>query len=158
MLVEFSYGGKVLRFLPCDEPLQPADDPHTPITWSTVIATHQGHYVLMYNINRQQWENPGGGREPGESCYEATIRETLEETSQMVTNLRCQGLFKMWLRHTNRSEYGALYTGTIDELQPFIENRESDRICLWAPHEPLEEPISELTVFLLGLLDGTETP
>ena len=155
MLVEFSSGMKVMRFLPCDEPLQPTDDLDTPITWSTVIATHQGRYVLMYNINRQQWENPGGGREAGESCYEAAIRETLEETSQMVTNLRCQGVFKMWLRHTNRCEYGALYTGTVEELRPFIMNNESDRICLWSPNEPLDEPISELTVFLLGLLSGT---
>ena len=155
MLKEFSSGMKLLRFVPCDEPVQPIDDPDTPITWSTVLAKHQGRYVLMYNINRQRWENPGGGREQGESCSDAAIREVMEETSQVVSNLRCHGLFKLWLNWTDRYEYGALYTGTINELQPFVVNNESDRICLWSPGDSLTEPISELTSFLLSLVNNT---
>ncbi len=154
MLKRFSYGNEVRRFVPCDAPVQPADDPNTPITWAKVLAKHGDDYVLLFNYNRQQWETPGGGMESGETLYETAVREVMEETCQVVTNLVHRGLFKLWLADTQRSEYGALYTGEIETLLPFIVNNESDKICLWQVGDELEGKISELSLFLIELIEG----
>jgi 8-oxo-dGTP pyrophosphatase MutT (NUDIX family) len=89
------------------------------------------------------------GIEDGETVEEAAAREVLEETGQHVINLQCHGVFKLKLARHNHSEYGALYTGTIDELRPFMVNDESDRIILRYPGEALDDPLSELSAWMI---------
>ncbi|MCA9886016.1 MAG: NUDIX hydrolase [Anaerolineae bacterium] len=153
MIKQFANGSKLLRFLPGDEPFHPADDPDTPLVWVQMIATHRGQYVLLHNHNRGQWELPGGGIEAGESCQEAAIRETLEETCQIVTQVRFRAMFKC-LNVAGRQEYAALFTGDIEKLQPFVINNESDRICLWLPGQSLDAPMSEFSAYMIGLLEN----
>ena len=151
MLKQFSNGNAIVRFIACDKPIVPADD-DTPLTWAMVMVEKDGKFLLHHNYNRMQWEFGGGGIEAGETVEQAAIREVLEETSQHVIDLQCQGLFKLYLRDTDRYEYGALYTGTIEALRPFQHNNESDRITLWQPDEPLDDPVSGLVEWTIDYL------
>lgn len=154
MLEQFSNGNILLEFIDCSEPRVPDGD-DTPLTWSMVVIKKDGQFLLHHNFNRMQWECAGGGLEDGETMDECAIRETLEETSQHVVDLRCRGIFKLYLKNHDRSEYGALYTGTIDTLKPFRVNNESDRLALWHPNEQLDDRISELSQWMIGYVSKT---
>lgn len=148
MLKRFSYGDELINFIACDEPIVPDGD-DTPLTWAIVVVVKDDQFLLMHNYNRNQWESPGGGMERGETVEQTAIRESLEETSQHAIELQCIGIFKLWLKNTNRSVYGALYTATFDQLQPFKFNNESDRITLWTYDTPLDDNMSELSRWMI---------
>ena len=152
MIKQLSYGNKLLRFVACDKPIVPEDDPEIPLTWAMVVVKKDDRYLLMHNCSRLQWECPGGGIEAGETVEEAATREVMEEASQHVINLQCHGVFKLYVKRVDRSEYGALYSGTFDELQPFIMNSESDRITLWHPDEKLDDRHGEISEWMITYL------
>lgn len=149
MLIRFSNGNELRTFVDCGEPAVPDDDPDVPLTWAMVVVKKGERYVLHHNFNRKQWENPGGGWEDGETLMDCAIRETWEETSQNVVDLQCRGVFKLYLQIHDRCEYGALYTGTIEELLPFQINNESDRLVLWHPDDELDDRLSELSQWMI---------
>lgn len=151
MIKQFDNGNKLLNFIECDEPIVPEGD-DTPLTWAMVVVKKDGRYLLHHNFNRMQWECGGGGIEAGETVEEAAIREVLEETSQHVIDLQCRGIFKLYLKPKDCCEYGALYTGTFDELQPFIVNNESDRITLWHPNEDLDDRHGEIGQWMIDYI------
>ena len=153
MIKQFNNGNILLNFIACDDPIVPEGD-DTPLVWAMVIVKKDDRYLLMHNINRAQWECPGGGIEAGETVEEAAIREVMEETSQQAIDLKCQGIFKLYLKWLDRNEYGALYSGTFDELQPFIINSESDRITLWHPDEELDDRHSELGQWMIKYVES----
>lgn len=148
MLKRLSYGNELINFIACADPVVPARD-DTPLTWAMVVIQKGEQFLLHHNYNRKQWECAGGGMEPGETVEQSAIRETLEETSQHAIELQCVGIFKLWLKDKNRSEYGALYTATFDKLQPFKFNNESDRITLWTYDTPLDDNMSELSRWMI---------
>lgn len=148
----FSNGNELLAFVVCDEPVVPVDDVEIPLTWAMTVIQKDGRYLLQHNFNRRQWECAGGGIEPGETVAQTAIREALEETSQHVIDLRCHGVFKLKLADSGKVEYGALFSATIAELQPFIVNNESDRLTFWHPDEgitSLDDRISELSAWMI---------
>lgn len=149
MLKQLSNGNMLMTFIECDEPAIPENDV-TPLTWAMVVIKKGERYLLHHNFNRQQWECAGGGWEDGETIEDCAIREALEETSQEISNLKCLGIFKLYLKHHDRCEFGALYTATIDELLPFNINNESDRIKLWQPMETLDDRLSELSMWMIS--------
>ena len=144
-------GDTLLSFVPGHQPVVREHDSHVPLTWVVVVVQHGGQYLLLHNHIRQQWEIPGGGIEAGEHPDDTARREVQEETSQVVRELRCQGVFKVRLQSDGRHEYGVLYTGTIQELLPFIHNEESDRICLWTPGETLDDDFSHLSHIMMDI-------
>lgn len=152
MIKQLTNGNQLLNFIACDVPLSPEDDLSTPLTWAMVVIKKHDRYLLMHNSNRLQWECPGGGIETGETVEEAAIREVMEESSQRVINLKCHGVFKLYLKPKDRSEYGALYSGTIETLQPFIVNNESDRITLWHLDDLLDDRLGEISQWMIDYL------
>ena len=152
MIKQLSNGNQLINFIACDDPCSPEDDLDTPLTWAMVVIKKEDRYLLLHNSNRIEWECAGGGIEAGETVEEAAIREVMEETSQNVKNLKCHGVFKLYLKVKDRSEYGALYSGTIDVLEPFIVNNESDRITLWQLDELLDDRFGEISQWMIEYL------
>jgi len=78
---------------------------------------------------------PGGLIEEGESARQCVIRELLEETNQTIEEVHFKGLMKFRLQPSfhgpERTEYGALFSGRLDQLNPFMDNDESSAIILW---------------------------
>jgi len=100
-----------------------------PITASVVILEFEQEYLFGFNINRRQWELPGGRIEPGETPRECAFRELAEESSQQIKDLEFAGLAYMQ-RPAGDFKYTALYVGHAEKLQTFVENNEWNKIKL----------------------------
>lgn len=146
MIAPIELGNELLEFIPGTEIHVP--DPSIPLVFTIVILKYQERYMFLYGPQRQQWEAPGGGINPGESAYDCARREVWEETSQVVHDLTYKGLFKV--RIEDRLEYGALFTAEILELKPFVANEESERIMLWKTLDELEGTVSILCTLLMN--------
>jgi ADP-ribose pyrophosphatase YjhB (NUDIX family) len=65
-----------------------------PLLASFAILTDPHHRVLLcHRRDRDAWNLPGGGVEPGESPWECVVREVKEETGLEVQVERLAGLY-----------------------------------------------------------------
>lgn len=128
MIVRSQYGNDIVEFLPPDAALDPA----IPLTFTVVVAAHQDRTVLIFNTDRNQWEAPGGGIEPGETIEDCAIREFMEEACQTAESVDLVGYGRMRF-HTRggAQEYCAMFTATVSELQPFTPSAECAQLLLW---------------------------
>lgn len=132
MTILISKKGHVfLDFLEIDEEKINDYISDAPLTHSLVIAKYKGNFLLMFNKWRKNWELAGGIIDEGETPRECAIRELQEETNQHVSQLNFKGLMKFQLKPDDRLEYGALYSGDIEDLKPFKENEEAEEIHFW---------------------------
>lgn len=94
----------------------------------------QGKYLFIYNKWRNSWE-PGGIIEEGETAKQSVVRELFEETNQKLNYINFKGLMKFRLQPSfygpERTEYGALFSGQLSQLDDFVENDEAKSIILW---------------------------
>ena len=102
---------------------------HQPVTASVIIISVGENTLFGYNLNREQWELPGGRIESGETPLECAHRELAEESSQTLTSLGFAGLAHMQ-RPSGDYKYTALYCGQLEGLQGFVENDEWNQIKL----------------------------
>ena len=124
-------GNVFLEFLEVDERKMHDYIVDAPLTHSLVVAKYKEKYLLMFNKWKQYWELAGGIIDEGETPRECAVRELYEETNQSVTHLKFKGLMKFKLKPDDRLEYGALYSGEIEELKAFKENEEAEQIIFW---------------------------
>ncbi len=128
MITRSSFGNDLVEFLPPDAALDPA----VPITFTQVVALHDGRVLLIFNTDRMLWEVPGGGIEPGETLDQCAIREFMEEACQVADELRCVGYALLRLNTKGGLlEYCALYTAAVTELRPFTASEECTRLTAW---------------------------
>ncbi|WP_274364106.1 NUDIX domain-containing protein [Paenibacillus thermotolerans] len=106
-----------------------------PLTHALIVVTCQGKHLFLYNKWSNSWELPGGIIEQGETAKQCAIRELLEETNQSIEEINFKGLMKFRLQPSfhgpERTEYGALFSGQINQLDDFVENDEAKSIILW---------------------------
>ncbi len=144
-------GLEVLDFIYCDTPEVPETDRHIPLSWTMVVAQYGEGYISAYNFNRNQWELPSGGIEPGESPKDCARRELLEESGQIASDLVCKGLFKMRDNTQAKPNYCALYYTEIETLQPFVPNAETNQLRIWHTDDP-DEKSTELSRWVVEMI------
>lgn len=122
---------------------------YNPIAGSYAVLKCAGKYLICYNTWREQWELPAGQREAHETPKECAIRELYEETGQIVHDLDFIGLLKVKNVSTGNVKYNPVYYGSIDLLQPFVQNAETSQILLW----DLQEQIGTIDEVDLSIFD-----
>ncbi len=80
-----------------------------PIPASLVVVRFDGSVLMVFSGWRQQWELPGGIREPGETTRQAAVRELAGETGIRSVELEFVAVAEVDLRRPCRREYTALY-------------------------------------------------
>ncbi|WP_205603831.1 NUDIX hydrolase [Bacillus mesophilus] len=58
-----------------------------------IIRNHEGHLLLEYRNDTNDWGIPGGYMEPGETFEETIRRELIEELSITVTSLNFLNIY-----------------------------------------------------------------
>jgi 8-oxo-dGTP pyrophosphatase MutT (NUDIX family) len=150
-------GLDILRFTPTDKPVVPADDRHIPLTWVITVPRYRDGYVLAYNHNREQWELPGGGIEPGETPSEAAVRELMEEASQVADGVSCRGVMKIRLVGSGKFECAALYYVELEALSPFAPNRETSELTICNPARDTRQILTPFSRWMIRTASGRET-
>ncbi|WP_344566315.1 NUDIX domain-containing protein [Streptomyces axinellae] len=110
-----------------------------PVGYALVAVRHEGRLLMVYERDRECWELPGGSIEEGESPRAAAVRELREETCQVTdpAALRFVGFSRTALGARQRILYGALFTGELTRVLPFVANSEISDIHWRAGEEPL---------------------
>jgi 8-oxo-dGTP diphosphatase len=73
-------GGSLVSFTRLDGFSAENLDGSPSLACSLVVVEWNRHILLGFNVDRQQWELPGGSVEPSESAHDAALRELAEET------------------------------------------------------------------------------
>lgn len=130
-----SKGNIFLEFLKIDYEQLDTITLDAPLTHALIVVECQGKHLFLHNKWRNYWELPGGLIEQGETSKQCVIRELFEETNQNINEVEFKGLMKFRLQPSfhgpERTEYGALFSGQIYQLDDFVENEEAKSITLW---------------------------
>lgn len=148
-------GNILLDFIRGDSPTLPKAEVSKGrvIKFAVIAARYEGQYLIVYEIQREQWELPGGRVEPDETLHECALREFQEETGQTASKdsmLYC-GLLKVQFKNTGHIEYGAMYRVELATLHPFTPNDEISAIKLWDLTSALDTYMNACDIALVKL-------
>lgn len=146
-------GDELIGFFPGSEPFALPDHPGLPVIFSCVIPRHRGRTLYVFNSWRKGWELPAGRIEPGESPYDAAVRELYEESGQAVPELAFAGMCLLRLKGGSL-ELGTIYTGEIESLQPVQMDDEVSQVMLWDGLQPVEGYVDEISQELCKLVQS----
>ncbi len=111
---------------------------------SLVVVTHAGAVLMMFDSWREQWELPGGTREPGETARRAAVRELGEETGIHAVDLAFAAVAEFELTEPERRELLAVYGVHLEVVPRLIVNEEALAFRWWPPTRPVRDDMSPL--------------
>ena len=125
-MITDSKGNRFLEFRPMPESeinlLAPA--------FAVTLIKHKETFLFVFDRWRNHWEFPGGSIDPGETVRECAVRELREESGQTAQNLTFNGAIQIKTADETKL-WGALYSGIVEQIQPFTANEEIAAIHFW---------------------------
>ncbi|TDB77388.1 NUDIX hydrolase [Actinomadura sp. KC216] len=131
-LAEDRQGNRLTAFFP------PSTAPlDAPMPAALAAVWHARHLLLVFDRHRGQWELPGGLIDPGETPWQAAVRELHEESGLHLPTLALAGYGHFHLTDPPRDEYAALYTARVTARHSaFVPNEEISAIRWWDSATP----------------------
>lgn len=110
-----------------------------PTAYVLVVLRYEGRVLMVWERDRECWELPGGGIEPGESPRAAAVRELWEETGQRVApeELRFAAHTRTAVGAAGGVLCGAVFTAETSDPREFTANDEVSAVHWRAGTEPL---------------------
>ncbi len=99
---------------------------------------------MIFDSWRQQWELPGGKRDPGETARQAAVRELAEETGIETVNLDFVAVAEWDLRRPSRREYAAIYRTDLQVAPVLVVNDEALAFLWWDPQSSATEQMNPI--------------
>jgi 8-oxo-dGTP diphosphatase len=115
-----------------------------PMPASLVVVRFEDAVLMLFNDWRQQWELPGGMREPGETARQAAVRELAEETGISSVDLDFIAVAEVDLRRPNRQEYSAIYRTDLQDVPQLVVNEEASAFLWWDPQSSVTEQMNPI--------------
>jgi 8-oxo-dGTP diphosphatase len=104
-----------------------------PMPASLIVVRFEDSILMLFNGWRRQWELPGGMREPGETAWQAAVRELLKETGIGSVDLDFVAVAEVDLRRPTRREYTAMYRADLQVAPRLMVNDEALAFVWWDP-------------------------
>lgn len=107
---------------------------------ANLIVLRDGQVLLLKKPRRGWYVAPGGKMEPGESIYQAAIREFSEETNTVPSNPHLKGIYTMVIvdpETKNVLDEWMLYTFVADDLSGDLLEENREGVLEWHPVESL---------------------
>jgi 8-oxo-dGTP diphosphatase len=115
-----------------------------PMPASLIVVRFGNSVLMLFNGWRQQWELPGGMREPGETAWQAAVRELAEETGIGGVDLDFVAVAEWDLRRPSRREYAAIYRTDLQVAPQLVVNDEALAFLWWDPQSSANEQMNPL--------------
>ncbi|MGH3778375.1 MAG: NUDIX hydrolase [Pseudonocardiaceae bacterium] len=115
-----------------------------PMPAALVVVRFGDSVLMLFNGWRQQWELPGGRREPVETARQAAVRELAEETGIGAVDLDFVAVAECDLRRPNRREYAAIYRTDLQVSPQLVVNDEALAFLWWDPRSSATEQMNPL--------------
>ena len=100
-----------------------------PLSYAVMMASSRKGVLLVLSRIRQVWELPGGRIDDGETPRQAAIRELIEESGCIASNVRWLGVVEV---NDGRAHFGALLSCDVDAVAEDFSNAETAGIDFWS--------------------------
>ncbi|MGH3915004.1 MAG: NUDIX hydrolase [Pseudonocardiaceae bacterium] len=115
-----------------------------PMPASLVVVRFRDSVLMVFDSWRQEWELPGGMREPGETARQAGVRELAEETGIGAAELDLVAVAEWDLRRPSRREYAAIYRSELQLAPQLLVNDEVSAFVWWDPQSSPTEQMNPI--------------
>ena len=108
------------------------------LKYAVIASRFDGKWIYCKHRDRETWEIPGGGREPGEAIADTARRELYEETGatsfdltqvcvysvrrELTVRREVDSSTEQAIPHNDNDSFGALYFAEIHELSSIPES------------------------------------
>jgi 8-oxo-dGTP diphosphatase len=132
-----AHGGGLVSFHRLDDASFEGPDVAVSPDCSLVVVLWNERVLLGFNVNREQWELPGGSLEPGESAQLAALRELAEETSIQASSVTLVAKAELTSRGGTTKYSAALFVVVLGSDPELVASDELSSFLWWNPADEL---------------------
>jgi 8-oxo-dGTP diphosphatase len=137
-------GGCLLSFAHLDSASAEKLNNSTALACSLVVVERAGEVLLGFNIDRQQWELPGGSVEEGESAQETALRELAVETGIRAERADLVASAEFTFGGDVNRYLAAVFSIHLDSEPNLVESDELTSFLWWDPSTDVWDSLSPL--------------